>query len=1287
MKLTTHRMLGWQTSCLRGFVVILGFVLVLAIVSAQETPSGEEEAKPAAKPATPAKTPPDKAVANSKMPDISGKWRFTKEGSKTEVEMRRVEDGSADFAFGGDVEAVRVKWSDDAQRFEGTVVTSSPKIVSKITMQFLSDQQTLRVVTSLNEQAKQHILKSRPSLSDSQLVELMNQEWTRAEKSVGKADLSADAITVSTTPTAAKPVADSKMPDISGTWRVRVAFPVNRTVDAGEMEIRRIQNGGTDFLVDQPWVTNPTRIPVQWSPARQQFEGTWREDDGPQSKITMQVPADGKPMRVVISSKKQDGDTTANQREELSNQEWTRTSLSLSTKFPAKLYGLPATTASSENDNADGTNGIRAAGVPNEAKPADQAASPNIAQVAPANQPLPTSRHPDEVVPDISGKWTYNPPDLPPEDLNRAFVAPPQMYVVSRSKQAGIDFEFLGSREPTAAPSRLKWVPGTRRFQVVPKDANAKGQTTLELSADGNTLSMQPAIDPAEKQRLAKQRGLTEEDIERLFNQQWRRPGSVPAAVTSPLKEPTKAPTLNVQMPDITGTWGPYLRYEVIIRRAKNGEADFEMTTRLLKRFKAQDPYREDPPQRRIKWFPEAQHFQTLDPRNQGIATLTMKPNADGKSMHVTVTINGKPVNEPFVNDAGEMEWVRGDAVATPEEPGGAVMPGGLGRSGDGLRRTDLAPQIHAIPDTPAAKQLVEQLHAQESAAAAEAATIRQLQANGQAEQNQQPIAEHQRKFKNLLSTAFDLKLQLEELQVKELQSRLSRLERQIGHRKELREKIITRRAGELIEGETLRWSPSAPLITRENESGVSERGSLLGMPPTSRQPSGASPPPTGMGTRGLNPLGSMPQPAVPPKGLEFLSQYPRFSSLSLDMTETQFRAFLEQQKLVPQLSIPQDGQLNYSVPLGDGNRLTVMFGLDGKCRGIEPISGAAPSPILPHPASPAPVRAEKVVAKIFRLEQVDAASVAKTLQELASEKPFSARISADAASNSVIVFANPDDMRVIEAIVIRLDKAPDPPSPKAAPKPGSDSSATPAIPGTSKADGKAASLDPLELRDQIVIDLYGGSQVLPGLGKNPGYSKLIQSLNALKGVTTNFREAGKGDAIVMAMIHDPSQRCQREAQQTLKESELRVAINSALKAAGIQSVRWEENTATAEVEKVEGNSASTPKADQIVIDLYGGSGVLWGLSKNPNHSKLIQSLNALSGVVTNFRIADEGTAIAIAIVRDPSQRCLRETQRTQKESELRVAINSALKAAGIEATRWDEDSDAESAEKSAPAE
>ena len=69
------------------------------------------------------------------------------------------------------------------------------------------------------------------------------------------------------------------------------------------------------------------------------------------------------------------------------------------------------------------------------------------------------------------------------------------------------------------------------------------------------------------------------------------------------------------------------------------------------------------------------------------------------------------------------------------------------------------ARSVRVLPDTPAAKQLVEQLNVQESAAVATAATIRELQSNGQAEQNKPAIADHHHKLKNLLNTAFDLKL------------------------------------------------------------------------------------------------------------------------------------------------------------------------------------------------------------------------------------------------------------------------------------------------------------------------------------------------------------------------------------------------------------------------------------------------------------------------------------------------------------------------------------------------
>lgn len=144
-----------------------------------------------------------------------------------------------------------------------------------------------------------------------------------------------------------------------------------------------------------------------------------------------------------------------------------------------------------------------------------------------------------------------------------------------------------------------------------------------------------------------------------------------------------------------------------------------------------------------------------------------------------------------------------------------------------------------ALPDTPAAKQLVERLAAQESAAASAATEIRRLQANGDAVEI---IAPHQAQLKSHLQTAFDLKLQIEELQVKELQSRLSRLERQIGQRKELRDKIIARRAAELISGDMLHWN--SPATEAQSSSGSVKGGRVADpIPPLDSKTSNNSPP------------------------------------------------------------------------------------------------------------------------------------------------------------------------------------------------------------------------------------------------------------------------------------------------------------------------------------------------------------------------------------------------------------------------------------------------------------
>lgn len=104
---------------------------------------------------------------------------------------------------------------------------------------------------------------------------------------------------------------------------------------------------------------------------------------------------------------------------------------------------------------------------------------------------------------------------------------------------------------------------------------------------------------------------------------------------------------------------------------------------------------------------------------------------------------------------------------------------------------------------------------------------------------------------------------------------------------------------------------------------------------------------------------------------------------------------------------------------------------------------------------------------------------------------------------------------------------------------------------------------------DKITVDLYGGSDVLSQMntrGTNKEkYMRLLLELNAIKGVVTNFRAAGSGNNISMAIVRDPSSQCSQENRRTGKPSETRNAINAALEAAGIMSVRWEEARFTQE--------------------------------------------------------------------------------------------------------------------------
>ena len=1263
MKLTTQRILGWQTSCLRAFVVIFGFALALTIVYAQENKPVGEAAKSAEAPTAPETPTPAKPVAvASKMPDISGTWRNRKDPQSAGIVIRRVEDGTGDFRFEGRpgriIPGPPIKWSSSTQRFEQLMFDPEQKDPAKRTLELLGDGKTMKCTVAFDEALQKELVKNG-SITEAEQQELLNQEWVRADQrpetparetespeetdepvdplkpgrvglqpatplakqivelfgprgakvldyEEGKRlhielplDLANDlekllklvadeslkqakplpdsaaenrhavelepvtplakslvelfgprgakvlefeagkrlkveapgevfldlekmlklvayetqkpaelkrsfalttdqngvqkasreipagmvvalvpidqtttniglirpgnrvdvrvssrmagspfnevktvleyvevfaigdvrdpehptvkhvsllvtieqmlqmkqagekgtihlALRHSNDETSSKFSDDSKMPDITGTWRVKFVSPETNAATIAEMEIRRVQTGATDFLIDQPWVTTPTRISVKWSAARQRFEGAW-EDDGDHSKITLQPLVGTNKVRVIVANPQKpsaketpkDGGIKESPEEELVTQEWTRTSLSLSTTFSAKRSGLLETSALPENP-------------------------PYVA---------------DAKIPEIVGTWSRRAENGASSELT--------IWPVENR-------EWMFFIEVADGNGLLEWKPDSHNFQGY-FTVNVLGERPVGVSLSiGPNATRRLVLSPFEDQRkqlLRSGAAKTERELDRKLATDWAR-------VEAPA-QPMPKPTVALVKTEIE----PSRVRELL--RAKYREQPYHFFSNAT--FRSVIVFAPAEAQDEIE---AAVHkFDVPEKPNQQAAES--KPDAIQKVHEPTEQL---AVLLGHVKALTTREAISRIAIAGTDiidfnqlsETKIAVIGKGVG-STSLLLWLDKNPEPRTILvtvtretstvrlDTPAAKQLVEQLVAQESAAA-EAATIRQLQANGQAEQNQPAIAEHQRKLKNLLSTAFDLKLQVEELQVKELQSRLSRLERQIGQRKELREKIINRRAGELIEGDALRWDSTAPVSTKPPGSVVSNTKK------------GATP---------------------------------------------EVVAILR-----TRLDLLWDDLRNGTAKPSEG------------LRAINELAQAEP-----------PEAHKQHVERLQALRELVRGAQVSQAEVLEIEAAYEAARSAGD----------------------KLVKA----------KPGVPSSST----------------APPTKTDHIEIDLYAGSQVLPGLGKNPGYSKLVQSLNALKGVTVNFREAGQGDVIVMAIVRDPSQRCQREARQTQKESELRIAINSALKAAGIEATRWDESAAAENAESKSANKAETQTA------------------------------------------------------------------------------------------------------------
>ncbi|MFO0919942.1 MAG: thioredoxin domain-containing protein, partial [Planctomycetaceae bacterium] len=163
------------------------------------------------------------------------------------------------------------------------------------------------------------------------------------------------------------------------------------------------------------------------------------------------------------------------------------------------------------------------------------------------------------------------------------------------------------------------------------------------------------------------------------------------------------------------------------------------------------------------------------------------------------------------------IDEVRGPDIAAPPTSFSEITP----------------PKSSAKPASPDAKRLAAELWKREAQASAMASEIRELIQKLGPEHRE--VTESRQQLGETLAAALDLKFQLEQLQISDLQARLSQLEQQIGQRKAQRDKIVQRRAQELIDGDATKWNNgNEPTIS--TESGNPRRAEN-----PDRQPTGAA--------------------------------------------------------------------------------------------------------------------------------------------------------------------------------------------------------------------------------------------------------------------------------------------------------------------------------------------------------------------------------------------------------------------------------------------------------------
>ncbi|MBC7818247.1 MAG: hypothetical protein IAG10_15280 [Planctomycetaceae bacterium] len=133
------------------------------------------------------------------------------------------------------------------------------------------------------------------------------------------------------------------------------------------------------------------------------------------------------------------------------------------------------------------------------------------------------------------------------------------------------------------------------------------------------------------------------------------------------------------------------------------------------------------------------------------------------------------------------------------------------------------SPPSVGMPNSPEARKLSENVAEHEAKARLLANEIRGL--SQQLGPQHPKLVEVRRQLEETLASALAAKFKLEQLQITSLEERLTRLKTQIGQRQAISKQIVERRAGELIEGDALQWTPNAsrtdPLTTARTGSEI----------------------------------------------------------------------------------------------------------------------------------------------------------------------------------------------------------------------------------------------------------------------------------------------------------------------------------------------------------------------------------------------------------------------------------------------------------------------------------